>query len=794
MKKIVPVILVLLISCNKPNDQDAIQYFSLQEVEITEGPFRHAQDLNLKTILEYDVDRLLAPYLREAGLEPKGESFQNWLGLDGHVGGHYLSAMAIHYASTGNEACKRRMEYMISELQRCSENHAKIHPDWGIGYVGGVPDSEGVWSRVKNGEPHAVWDYWVPWYNVHKIYAGLRDAWHYAGNEKAKDLFLALCDWGINLTEGLSDEQMESMLANEYGGMNESYADAYEITGDVRYLNMAKRFSHRALLEPLSQGRDNLDNLHANTQVPKAVGFQRIAEHTGEAQYVNAGQFFWETVTGNRSLAFGGNSRREFFPSQQRTIDFIDQIEGPESCNTHNMLKLTKNLFKIDPQARYADYYEKAVFNHILSTQHPDHGGYVYFTPARPRHYRVYSAPNQAMWCCVGTGLENHGKYGEFIYAYQGDQLYVNLFVSSELDAPDQGFKLSQKTNFPEEEQSQITMLSSGAFDLMIRYPGWVAPGALKITVNHELIKYEETPGSYIKISRNWKSGDQVTIDMPMTTKLETLMNLTDYVAFVHGPILLGAKTETQDLPGLVAGSGRWEHIAHGDQLPLNEAPVIVADESEQIPEKLRKLKDGLTFSTEAINIVNTDNSLTLEPFYKIHDSRYMMYWMKVSPKKYEYMIDSMSRIEEEKLALENRTLDKVQPGEQQPEVDHAMKSDKSNKGVFLDSHWRDARNGGYFSYTLATKSEQNLQLRVKYWGNEAGNRKFDILIDGIVLTTEDIASRWNENQFKVVTYDIPNNYLENKETIEVKFQSSESSHAGGLFDLRLIKNLGNKR
>ncbi len=788
MKQIVFALLSLLV-WTKPLAQDNVQYFPLDEIEITGGPFRKAQDLNLQTILKYDVDRLLAPYLKEAGLSPKGESFENWIGLDGHVGGHYLSALAIHYASTGNEECKRRMEYMISELKKCSESHTKIHPDWGVGYVGGVPDSEGIWSRIKNGEPHAVWDYWVPWYNVHKIYAGLRDAWYYAGNEEAKVLFLELCDWGISLTQNLSDEQMEGMLANEYGGMNESYVDAFEISGEDKYLKMAKRFSHKSLLEPLSQGQDKLDNLHANTQVPKAVGFQRIAEYTQEEKYVKAGEFFWETVTGNRSLAFGGNSRREFFPSQERTIDFIDQVEGPESCNTHNMLKLTKGLFKVNPEARFADYYEKALYNHILSTQHPDHGGYVYFTPARPRHYRVYSAPNQAMWCCVGTGLENHGKYGEFIYAYRRDELYVNLFVDSELDSPEKGIKISQKTGFPEEEQSLITLHMSGQYDLMVRYPGWVAPGELTLSVNGEEISHDESPGSYVRISREWVSGDEVEVNFPMRTQIESLLNLNDYIAFTHGPILLSAKTKSEDLPGLVAGSGRWEHIAHGERLALDEAPILIEDDRSDIPNKITSLEDGsLTFSMNSLNVLNSDQTLTLEPFYKIHDSRYMMYWMQVSNEEYKHILDSMASLEMEKLTLEKLTVDKVQPGEQQPEVDHAMKSEKSNKGVFLDRHWRDARNGGYFSYEIATQKMKNLALRVKYWGNESGDRSFDILIDDQLLATEDIGSRWRENQFKVVIYEIPKNLLKNKEKIEVKFQSQENGYAGGVFDLRLLE------
>jgi DUF1680 family protein len=364
--------------------------------------------------------------------------------------------MAINYAATGNTDCKQRMEYMISELKSCQDTNAINNSDWGIGYVGGVPNSKAIWLTLKTGDFIAFGAGWVPWYNLHKTYAGLRDAWLYGGNEDAKTIFLKFCDWGINITSALTDAQMESMLGTEHGGMNEIFADAYQMTGEIKYLTAAKRFSHKELLNAMAASYDNLDNKHANTQVPKAVGFQRIAELSGDNTYANAGSFFWETVTSNRSLASGGNSRQEFFPSASACIDYVNVVEGPESCNSNNMLKLTENLFRIYPLVKYVDFYERTLYNHILSTQHPVHGGYVYFTPTRPRHYRVYSAPNMAMWCCVGTGMENHGKYGEFIYTHQNDSLFLNLFIASELNWKAKGTKIRQETNFPYEEKTKV--------------------------------------------------------------------------------------------------------------------------------------------------------------------------------------------------------------------------------------------------------------------------------------------------------------------------------------------------
>ncbi len=305
--------------CNNVQAQQRLYHneFPLSDVTLLDGPFKHARDLNIHTLLQYNVDRLLAPYRKEAGLAPKDSSYKNWEGLDGHIGGHYLSAMAMN-AATGNAECKRRMLYMIRELKACQEANAKNNPSWGIGYVGGVPNSKAVWTSVQSGDMKAFHAAWVPWYNVHKMYAGLRDAWIYAGNEEAKNIFLKFCDWAINITSSLTDEQMQSMLDTEQGGMNEVLADAYEITKDEKYLAAAKRFSHRMLLDPMAQGIDNLDNKHANTQVPKAVGFERIGELSGDKKYEDAGSFFWQTVTAKRTLAFGGNSRREFFPAASR--------------------------------------------------------------------------------------------------------------------------------------------------------------------------------------------------------------------------------------------------------------------------------------------------------------------------------------------------------------------------------------------------------------------------------------------------------------------------------------------
>ena len=766
--------------------------FPLGDITLLDSPLKRARDLNIKTLLQYDCDRLLAPYLKEAGLTPKGKSYPNWDGLDGHVGGHYLTAMAIN-AATGDKECQKRMDYFISELQACADANAKNHPAWGKGYVGGVPGSDRVWGNFKKGDFSAYYGSWVPFYNIHKMFDGLRDAWLYCGNEQARLLFLGFCDWAIDLTAGLSDTQMEHLLDTEHGGMNEVLADAYAITGEQKYLHAARRFSHRRLLNPLMQRRDCLDNMHANTQVPKVIGFERIAELGGDEAYHTAGAFFWDIVTGERSLAFGGNSRREHFPSKEACKDFVEDIDGPESCNTNNMLKLTEDLHRRNPEARFADFYELAMFNHILSTQHPEHGGYVYFTSARPRHYRNYSAPNEAMWCCVGTGMENHGKYGQFVYTHKEDALFVNLFVASELNWKEKGIQLRQETGFPYAETSRITITQGkGKFAMQVRYPGWVKPGKFTVKVNGQPVSVITGPSSYVTIDRQWKKGDVIDIQFPMHNSVKYLPNLTQYIALMHGPIMLAMKTGTEDLAMLIADDSRFGQLAVGKKLPIDQAPILINNDIENIADQLQPVAGKplhFTLSTKMVNEIRNE----LIPFFELHDARYMMYWLALSEDNYKGYLDNLARQEKERQELENRTVDKVQPGEQQPESDHFMETDESFKGNTNDVFYRDAKDGHYFSYLMQTGGKTNLCLRLKYWGvGEWKSHEFDIFVDDVLVKSVNNTGKYRISEFKYETYDLPADVLKGKSQIRVKFVAKPQKQIGEIYGVRLVESLAN--
>lgn len=766
--------------------------FPLGDITLLDGPLKHARDLNVQVLLKYDCDRMLAPYRKEAGLQPRKPSYPNWDGLDGHVGGHYLSALAIN-AATGNEECRKRMEYMISELQLVLDANNQRPEAWCHNYIGGVPNSAKMWTAFSKGDFGPYFGTWAPFYNIHKMYAGLRDAWLYCGNEQAKNLFLKFCDWAVDITRDLNDEQMEKMLGNEHGGMNEVLADAYAITGEQKYLDCARRFSHRMLLVPLENGKDCLDNMHANTQIPKVIGYQRIAELAHDVQYHNASEYFWEIVTRQRSLALGGNSRREHFPTKENCIDYINDIDGPESCNTYNMLKLTEDLNRVKPNGMYGDFYETAMFNHILSAQHPQHGGYVYFTSARPRHYRNYSAPNEAMWCCVGTGMEDHGKYGQFVWTHdkgvkaEDDVLYVNLFVASELNWKDRKMVIRQQTAFPYAESSVVEVAKGkGTFILKVRKPSWCENFTVK-GVGFDADSYEEN--GFVCIKRKWKKGDQVKISMPMHAYIKPMINVPQYVAIMYGPILLGMKTGTEDMRSLIADDSRFGQYAGGKKLALDEAPILLPKHLDDIAKNLKPVPGKPLHFKLATHMENTIDG-ELQPFFEIHDSRYMMYWLALGENDYKAYMQKLADEEKARQALEARTVDKVNPGEQQPETDHRMETDDSNKGNTEGIFFRDAKDGHYFSYLMQTKGETNLSLQLKFWGqDEWRTSEFDIYVNDKLLCSVNNSHRWRTTQFKTVDYAIPSEFVKGKKEIRVKFVAHKGKQVGQIYGVRLVKH-----
>jgi DUF1680 family protein len=759
------------------------ELFPLSAVRLAPGPFLDAQQTDLRYMLAMEPDRLLAPFLREAGLPLRQPGYGNWeaTGLDGHMGGHYLSALAIMWAATGDAEVRRRLDYFVAELKRAQDAN-------GNGYLGGIPGGSAAWQDVAKGivkaDNFSVNGKWVPWYNLHKVFAGLRDAWRYAGNDDARAMLVKLSDWALALTSHLSEEQMQAMLRAEHGGMNEVLADVSAMTGDAKYMALALRFSHAAVLDPLVRGQDRLTGLHANTQIPKVIGFERIGELTGRADMRQAAAFFWQTVIANRTVAIGGNSVKEHFHATGDFAPMVDEVEGPETCNTYNMLKLTELLFAASPSGAYADYYERALYNHILGSQHPDTGGFVYFTPMRPNHYRVYSQPQQAMWCCVGSGIESHAKYGAFIYAHDGDDLLVNLFIASTLDWRGKGVRLHQDTRFPDADTTRITVdAASGAtFAVKVRYPAWVARGKLKVRVNGRAVRVAGAPGSYVSIVRAWRPGDHVDVTLPMTTRLEQMPDKSQYYAVLHGPIVLAAKTRpfANEHLTFLADDTRMGHIAQGQVCPLESAPTFVSD-SKHFMAKFKPVPGRpLTFTAPGL-VQGGDGAATVFiPFFRLHDARYMVYWPYSTPGELQQSRRITGEQEAARLALDARTIDQVAPGEQQPESDHAFKGEGADAGVNDGRHWRHAT--GWFSYALNDAKGEGAVLQMTFARGDAG-RQFDVVVNGKVLETVtlegDVATAFYQKEIAV---------RETGPVLVVEFRARAGSIAGGLYGLRLLR------
>jgi DUF1680 family protein len=764
----------------------AAELFPLRDVRLGPSPFLDAQTTDLHYLVAMDPDRLLAPFLREAGLEPKQPSYGNWesSGLDGHMGGHYLSALALMFASTGDPEVQRRLNYFVAELKRAQQAN-------GDGYLGGIPGGRAAWRDVADGKLHAdnfsVNGKWVPWYNLHKIYAGLRDAWHYAGNEDARLMLIQLSDWALRLTGKLTDEQMQTMLKSEHGGMNEVLADVYQMTGDARYLALALRFSHQAVLAPLGKGEDRLTGLHANTQIPKVIGFQRIGELTKRKDMAQAAEFFWQTVVEHRTVAIGGNSVKEHFHDSADFSPMINEVEGPETCNTYNMLKLTEMLFAASEQGKYADYYERALYNHILASQRPG-GGFAYFTPMRPNHYRVYSQVDQGMWCCVGSGIESHAKYGEFIYAHDKDALSVNLFIPSVLKWRDKGVEVTQTNRFPDQAGTRITVDSDARFTMKIRYPAWVAAGKLGVRVNGRAMRIDAQPGSYLSIDRAWRKGDRVDLSLPMSTRLEQMPDKSNYYAVMHGPIVLAAKTNPflGEKLNFLADDSRMGHIASGQVCPLESAPTFVAD-SRDFLKRFKPVKGkALTFMAPGlVKGGGVGPSTEFIPFFRLHESRYAMYLPQSMPGDYARMRAKTAADEAERLALDARTIDQVAPGEQQPESDHGFQGEGADTGINNGRHWRHAT--GWFSYRLNDPKHEAKVLRLTFARVDAG-RRFDILVSGQQIAEVELPI--NEAQdFFSRDYVLPTSLVQGTNgDLIVKFVAHPRSIAGGLYDLRILR------
>jgi DUF1680 family protein len=771
------IMLIIVNSCkNEPtqtirtNGLELVDFralpFDISDVKLLEGPFLHATELNKKILLNYEPDRLLAKFRIESGLEPRAEHYEGWEGmtLAGHSLGHYLSGCALMYKTTGDSVFLQRVNYIVSELNECQQAE-------GSGYLGAVPGVKKIFEvEVAKGNIQSrgfdLNGIWAPIYTQHKILAGLLDAYEFCDINPALDIAKQFADWMNGYMSQMDHKQIQLMLNCEFGGISESLANLYALTGENKYLELAGKYYHDTILMPLSIGKDILPGKHANTQIPKLIGLARIYELTGDTLYKKTAEFFWDRVVNNHSYVTGGHCDHEYFGPPDTLRNRLSE-NTTETCNVYNMLKLSRHLFEWDVSAEVADFYERALFNHILSSQHPQNGKVIYNLSLEMGGFKVYQEP-EWFTCCVGTGMETHAKYPANIYYHNDEELFVSQFIASQLFWKEKQVTMVQKTKFPEEQGThlEIQCKQPTQFDLKIRYPYWAQSG-INIFINGKPEKIKSDPGSFISINRTWKDGDEVKVSMPFTLRTESMPDDSLRVAMFYGPLVLAGEL------GQVEDS-----LAYGSSY----VPVFICSKNQ--------LLNNIIPKEDKINEFRTDNigrprQIELKPFYKMHDKRYSIYWDLFTEDLWEKKQEEYRAELEKRKNIEQLTIDFFQPGEMQPERDHNFKGDD----VWVEEHkgrkYRMA-NKSWMSCEMRTNNKKNISLVVEYWAGFPGSKTFDILIDGKKIATENMSNR-NLNKFISVYYDIPEEILYNKKKIEVKFVAWRGHRAGPVFGVRTI-------
>ena len=775
---------------------DAARPLPLSAVRLTGGPLKNSQDLDAKYLLALEPDRMLAGYRLRAGLEPKAKGYGGWDSvngkqLTGHIAGHYLSAVSLMYAATSDPRFKERADYLIKELKEVQDKR-------GNGYLGAITDPQGtdgatIFERVAKGDIRSggfdLNGMWSPWYTLHKTYAGLRDAYRFTGNRTALDLEINYAKWAESIVGRMTDAQVQRMLNTEFGGMNEVFADLYADTGDPRWLALSYKFEHRAFTEPLKRHQDNLAGKHGNTQVPKMLGSLSRFAYTGDPGDGYAASFFWDRVVQHHSYATGGHGKDEYFGEPDKLNDRVDGRTA-ETCNVYNMIKMTREMFALRPDAFYADFHERALFNHILASQDPQDGWACYMVPVGRGVQHEYERDmlDGGFTCCVGSSMESHALHGFGLYYEAGAKLWVNLYAPSTADWKSAGVKLAMETDFPEGESAtlSLTVATPKELTIALRRPYWAGTN-FSIKVNGELVAPEllAAPGSdgggrrggsssapkaswFVELKRTWKTGDAIAITLPKTLRLEPLPDNARRVAFLWGPLVLAGD--------LGAEEGRPRGREH-DAVPVFvSAERPVTDWLKPVPDK-----PG-SFRTEG---VGKDRDVDFVPFYRLHRHTYAIYWDLFTPSEWDQRAAELAAQRERQRKLEAATVGFVQPGEMQAERDANMQGEDTEP---LRLQSRAGRRGTkWFSFDLPVDPARPMALVVTYNHDEWQERKFDVLVDGTRVGQQTIERR-GPMRFFDVEYAVPADVLKGKQKVTVKFQADTGSEIGAVFGLRMIR------
>ena len=734
----------------------------MEKVILLDGIFKASQEKGKEYLLYLNPDRLLAPCYEAIGKEGKAKRYGGWeeRKISGHSLGHFMSALAYMYKTDKDERLKKKLDYIIEELLFIQS----LSPDR---YISGF--SRECFDNVFSGSFHVtrfeLGGGWVPWYSIHKIYAGLIDVYELTDNKRALDIVINMANWAKEGTDNLTEEQFQKMLYCEHGGMCETMARLYEITKNKDYLDLAMRFIHKESLEPLIELRDELEGKLANTQIPKIIGAASIYNITDNEDFKRASEFFWNIVTKYRSYVIGGNSINEHFGrSKTETLG----VTTAETCNTYNMLKLTEKLYKWHNNSKYIDYYENALYNHILASQDPISGMKTYFMSTKPGHFKVYCSLDNSFWCCTGTGMENPTRYTNFIYYRDNNKLFVNLYISSKIIIEDKSLIISQNTSFPETEYSTL-LIEEGNNCLMtinIRIPYWGKD--IRVTVNeNEELKIREN--GYISIERKWNKGDKINIVLPMRLQLYYSKEDKNKVAFMYGPIVLAGALGRENFP---------ETDILDDHLKLNHYKGInvstLKNSEENIINKVKRINnEKLFFEIETVND-KRKVKYKLKPFYDIHHERYTIYW-DIKDSKEEYKLDNYK---------ESNIIDEVNLNEQQSEIEHGLKYNSTS----YSKGWRMCSKNGYFSYEMKVQWRKDTYLLVTYLNEEAKENtknEFFIYVDNFLISDENL----NKNKSNILFdkfYKIPKELIKDKSKITVKFKAKENTIVSKVFAIKI--------
>lgn len=749
----------------------------LDAVRLTGGPLKRAQDLDGEYLLELKPDRMLA-FLRErAGLKPKAPGYGGWDGdgrqLTGHIAGHYLSGVSMMWAATGDDRYKDRADYMVAGLK-------EIQDAQGDGYIGALMDGNGVDGKVRfqdlskgviRSGGFDLNGLWSPWYVEHKIFAGLRDAYRLTGNKRALEVEIKFAGWAEGILSKLNDEQIQKMLATEFGGMNEVLVDLYADTGDKRWLTLADKFQHHAIEDPLAEGKDILSGKHGNTQLPKMLGSLVRYVDTGDAKDLNAATFFWDEVALHHSFATGGHGKNEYFGPPDKMNDMVDGRTA-ETCNVYNMIKMARMLFSVDPEIRYADFHERALFNHILASQDSNDGRVSYMVPVGRGVQHEYQDKFDSFTCCVGSAMESHALHGYGIYYESKDKLWVSLYAPSKAEWSAASATIETATDFPEGQAAtvKVSLKSARRFTLALRRPYWAGDG-FSIRVNGQAVANVPKPDSYVEINRVWKSGDKVELVLPKKLRLEPLPDNPNRVAAMWGPLVLAG-----DL-GPELDEEHWR--------TATPAPALVAQD-KNVEKWLKPVADKPgTFRTSGVGVAQ---DIIFLPFYQLGPRRYAIYWDLFSPDEWKKQSQAYEAEREKEKRIAAATVAFAQPGQMQSERDFAQRGDESTPVQLHGRYGRQANK--WFSFDLPVEPAKRMTLVVTYSNDARRATTFDVLVDGQRVGSRSVDRRSPEQdvRFTDVEYPIAPELIANKQKITVRFEGKDGNMVPGVFGIRTVR------